>query len=62
MSHTTLEIVLVDWNMPGIRGLDFVCAVRANPHHQKLPLMMVTAETERSQMGKALAQGAKNMS
>ncbi len=62
MSDTTLEIVLVDWNMPGISGLDLVCAVRANPHYQTLPLMMATAETERSQMGKALIQGAKNMS
>jgi two-component system chemotaxis response regulator CheY len=55
---TQLDIVLVDWNMPGMSGLDFVCAVRANPHYRKLPLMMVTAETERSQMGKALAEGA----
>jgi two-component system chemotaxis response regulator CheY len=52
------DIVLVDWNMPGMSGLDFVCAVRAQSHYRKLPLMMVTAETERSQMGKALAEGA----
>jgi two-component system, chemotaxis family, chemotaxis protein CheY len=58
MSVPTLEIVLVDWNMPGMSGLDFVCAVRANPHYQKLSLMMVTAETERSQIRNALAQGA----
>ena len=55
---TQLDIVLVDWNMPAMNGLDFVCAVRANPHFRKLPLMMVTAETERSQMEKALAEGA----
>lgn len=53
-----LDMVLVDWNMPGMSGLEFIRAVRANPHHQKLLLMMVTAETERSQIEKALAEGA----
>jgi two-component system, chemotaxis family, chemotaxis protein CheY len=53
------DIVLVDWNMPGMSVLDFVCAVRAQSNYRKLPLMMVTAETERSQMGKPLAEGAK---
>jgi two-component system, chemotaxis family, chemotaxis protein CheY len=53
-----LDIVLVDWNMPEMSGLDFVRAVRANSRYQTLPLMMVTAETEKSQVGKALAEGA----
>jgi len=52
------DIVLVDWNMPEMNGLDFVRAVRANPSYRQLPLMMVTTETESSQMGKALAAGA----
>ncbi|MDH5564274.1 MAG: response regulator [Nitrospirota bacterium] len=52
------DIVLVDWNMPEMNGLDFVRAVRANPIYRQLPLMMVTTETESSQMGKALAAGA----
>ncbi len=56
--ETQPDIVLVDWNMPGMSGLDFVRAVRAHSHLQVLPLMMVTAETEKSQMGKALAEGA----
>jgi len=52
------DVVLVDWNMPEMNGLDFVRAVRANPSYRTLPLMMVTTETESSQMGKALAAGA----
>ena len=44
--------------MPGMGGPDFLREVRANPHYQKWPLMMGMAETERSQMGKALAEGA----
>ncbi len=52
------DVVLVDWNMPEMNGLDFVRAVRANPVYRTLPLMMVTTETESAQMGKALAAGA----
>jgi two-component system, chemotaxis family, chemotaxis protein CheY len=52
------DIVLVDWNMPGMSGLDVVRAIRTNPAYDRLLVMMVTAETERSQMGKALAEGA----
>ena len=52
------DLVLVDWNMPEMNGLDFVRAVRADSNYRKLPIMMVTTETEASQMGKALAAGA----
>ena len=52
------DVVLVDWNMPEMNGLDFVRAVRANPVYRTLPLMMVTTETESAKMGKALAAGA----
>lgn len=52
------DLVLVDWNMPVMNGLDFVRAVRTDGNYRKLPIMMVTTETEASQMGKALAAGA----
>ena len=52
------DLVLVDWNMPEMNGLDFVRAVRTDANYRKLPIMMVTTETESSQMGKALAAGA----
>ena len=52
------DVVLVDWNMPVMNGLEFVRAIRSDPTHRKTPVMMVTTETEASQMGKALAAGA----
>ena len=51
------DIVLVDWNMPEMNGYDFVQAVRANPHYNDLRLMMVTTETEMSQVTRALEAG-----
>ena len=51
------DIVLVDWNMPVMDGLEFVRAARANPAYADLPLMMVTTETEMERMALALLAG-----
>jgi two-component system chemotaxis response regulator CheY len=48
----------VDWNMPEMDGISFVRAVRAEPEYVSLPMMMVTTNTELSQVAEALAAGA----
>jgi two-component system, chemotaxis family, chemotaxis protein CheY len=53
----TPDLVLVDWNMPEMNGLDFIKAVRANPAYSDLPLMMVTTETEMERMALAFMAG-----
>ena len=53
-----LDIALVDWNMPEMNGYEFVCEVRKDDAYKDLPLMMVTTETEMSQVVKALEAGA----
>ncbi len=53
-----LSLVLVDWNMPEMNGLEFVQHVRANPDYERVKLMMVTTETQIEQMTRALAAGA----
>lgn len=52
------DVALVDWNMPEMTGLEFVQAVRAKAEYDPLRIMMVTTETEISQMTKALEAGA----
>ncbi|MGY1856124.1 response regulator [Modestobacter sp. SYSU DS0290] len=52
------DICCIDWNMPVMDGLQFVVAVRANPAHRQVTLMMVTTESEHGQIVKALAAGA----
>ena len=54
----TFSLFLVDWNMPEMNGLEFVKWLRANPRYSDVPLMMVTTETEMSQMMTALEAGA----
>lgn len=52
------DVALIDWNMPVMTGLEFVTAVRADPGYRAITLMMVTTESERSQIVRALAAGA----
>ena len=52
------DLATVDWNMPVMDGLQFVSAVRSNPAWRSLTLMMVTSESEHTQIVRALAAGA----
>jgi two-component system chemotaxis response regulator CheY len=52
------DVALVDWNMPVMDGLTFIKRCRANPDYRDVILMMVTTESEQSQIVRALAAGA----
>jgi two-component system, chemotaxis family, chemotaxis protein CheY len=51
------DIVLVDWNMPVMNGLEFIKAVRADANFGDLPMIMVTTETEMDRMALAFVAG-----
>jgi two-component system chemotaxis response regulator CheY len=53
-----LDLLLVDWNMPEMNGLQFVKELRRESAYRSVPLVMVTTETEMSQMTAALDAGA----
>jgi len=53
-----VDLMLVDWNMPEMNGFDFLCAVRQTPMWKDTVIMMVSTETETSQMQRALEAGA----
>jgi two-component system chemotaxis response regulator CheY len=52
------DLMLVDWNMPVMNGLELIRAVRADATRRDIPILMVTTETESSQIVRALAAGA----
>jgi two-component system chemotaxis response regulator CheY len=52
------NIVLCDWNMPVMNGLDMVRTVRSDDRFGNVRICMVTTETELAQMDLALEAGA----
>ncbi len=52
------HLVLIDWNMPDLNGLEFVRAVRADQSYAGLHLLMVTSEEDQGQIATALKAGA----
>jgi len=59
-ADTGINLILVDWNMPEMNGLEFIQAVRAQREFHSVRIMMVTVttETEQEQVSRALAAGA----
>jgi two-component system chemotaxis response regulator CheY len=53
-----IEFALVDWNMPVMNGFELVKAVRSQPAFDSMKIMMVTTETEMSNVVQALEAGA----
>jgi two-component system chemotaxis response regulator CheY len=54
----TVSLVLADWNMPEMNGLDLVKQLRLNPDFSSVKVIMVTTETEVDHIVSALEAGA----
>jgi two-component system chemotaxis response regulator CheY len=52
------DVALVDWNMPVMDGLTFIKRCRQESEYRDIVLMMVTTESEQTQIVRALAAGA----
>lgn len=52
------DLVMADWNMPVMDGLELLRQIRASPLYGSVPVVMVTTEAEIDQMTVALQAGA----
>ncbi|MCA9197466.1 MAG: response regulator [Planctomycetales bacterium] len=57
VANEDIELVLVDWNMPVMNGIELVKKVRSEPRYETLKMVMVTTETEPQQMARAIMAG-----
>jgi len=53
-----INLVLADWNMPEMNGLELLKQLRQDPDLASLKVIMVTTETELDHMVSALEAGA----
>ena len=60
LTHEHVELVLLDWNMPKLSGLDFLKQVRAMDKYKKLPIIMVTSKTARANVIEAIQNGVSD--
>lgn len=55
-----IDLILLDWNMPEMDGLEVLKAIRAEDSTKGIPVMMVTTESERASVVKAVQAGAND--
>lgn len=58
--HGDFELIISDWNMPNMTGLEFLKTVRADSKFKHLPFLMVTAEAEKENIIEAVKAGVSN--
>ena len=56
-----IDVVISDWSMPVMHGLDLLKAIRSDAKLRLLPFIMITAEVERTRIQEAIACGVSNI-
>lgn len=54
------DMILMDWNMPNLSGIEALKKLKADPASQTIPVIMVTSESEKSHILEAVKAGASN--
>jgi len=55
-----IDIIITDWNMPNMNGLEFVRKIRADSKYDLIPIVMVTTEGGKAEVITALKAGVNN--
>jgi len=58
--HEDVRLILLDWNMPEMNGIEFLRAIKDRPGLSEIPVIMLTTESERRKMIEAIEAGAKH--
>jgi two-component system, chemotaxis family, chemotaxis protein CheY len=58
LETNNISLVLLDWNMPQMDGMQFLKKVRAMPNYKELPIVMVTSDAAKYSIVEALQNGA----
>ncbi len=57
LSDGAIDLVITDWNMPEMNGIEFIRSLRALDGRQNLPVLMVTTNAAKDDIVEALRAG-----
>jgi two-component system chemotaxis response regulator CheY len=60
LDEQDIGLIISDWNMPNMTGIEFLKRVRSSEKHKSTPFLMVTAEATRENIIEAIGAGASN--
>jgi two-component system chemotaxis response regulator CheY len=60
LKNETVGLVVTDWNMPNMTGLELLQKIRTDPKTANLPVLMVTAEGLKENVVAAVKAGVNN--
>lgn len=61
IKRQAVDVVLSDWNMPVMDGLELLKTLRGDAAFAHLPFIMITAEAERLRVADAIASGVSDL-
>lgn len=59
-ANADIKVLITDWNMPEMNGLELVKKVRADSRFADIPIIMVTTEGGKAEVITALKAGVNN--
>jgi two-component system chemotaxis response regulator CheY len=57
LGDESADLVISDWNMPKMTGIEFLKAVRSDGGLKELPFLMVTSEADKEKIMEAVKEG-----
>jgi two-component system chemotaxis response regulator CheY len=60
LRQNDFKLIISDWNMPNMMGIDLLKAIRADEKYKTVPFVMVTAEGLKENVMEAIKAGASN--
>ncbi|MCL1065279.1 hybrid sensor histidine kinase/response regulator [Shewanella olleyana] len=61
LKNASVDLIISDWNMPVMTGIELLSKVRQSSKWQHLPFLMITAEAARERVSTAIAEGVTDI-
>jgi two-component system chemotaxis response regulator CheY len=60
LAINSVDMIITDWNMPEVSGIEFIRTIRAQDKTAKIPVLMVTTNAAKDDIVEALRAGVNN--